>query len=231
MSLFGSLLPRHLEIIFEINRRFLDEVRIRYPNDDERVRRVSLIDERGPEVRPHGAPGERRQPRDQRCRRLHTELLERGVLRDFHDLYPDTIPQRHQRCDAETLDGGLQPGPHSPDYRGHRRSVDCATPNRSCRASSRSPTTARSASRGGSVQRANRWRWPREIEKHAGVPIDPDSLFDVQVKRIHEYKRQHLNVLHIITRYLRLLETSRRCAVPDDGVCRQGGARLRGWRS
>ena len=68
LSLFGTLLPRHLEIVHEINRRFLDDVRQRCPADDQLLRRLSLIDEDRPQIRPHGASGERRQPRDQRRR-------------------------------------------------------------------------------------------------------------------------------------------------------------------
>ena len=113
LPLFGALLPRHLEIIFEINRRFLDEVRIRYPNDDERVTRVSLIDERGREVRPHGAPGERRQPRDQRRRRAAHRAPQAGRPQRLLRSLSGAIPQHDQRCDAETLDGPVQSGPHA----------------------------------------------------------------------------------------------------------------------
>ncbi len=205
LSLFGSLLPRHLEIIFEINRRFLEEVRIRFPNDDERVRRASIIDERGPRsvrmahlasVGSHAING---------VASLHTELLEHGVLRDFHDLYPKRF---------HNVTNGVTPrrwmAVCNPDL---TRLITEAIGDRWLRDTEQElPRLERFADDGAfreswrHVRRANRIALAAQIEKHAGAPIDPDSLFDVHVKRIHEYKRQHLNVLHIITRYLRLLE-------------------------
>jgi len=89
LPLFGSLLPRHLEIIYEINRRFLDEVRVRYPGDDQRCSRMSLIDEKGERyvrmahlasVGSHAING---------VAELHSELLKKDVLRDFYDLMPE----------------------------------------------------------------------------------------------------------------------------------------------
>jgi starch phosphorylase len=213
VSLFGSLLPRHLEIVFEINRRFLEEVRIRYPNDDARVRRASIIDEREPRsvrmahlasVGSHAING---------VARLHTELLTQGVLRDFHDLYPKRF---------HNVTNGVTPrrwmAVCNPDL---SRLITEAIGDRWLRDTEQElPRLERFADDSAfreswrHVRRANRIALAVQIEKHAGVPIDPDSLFDVHVKRIHEYKRQHLNVLHVITRYLRLLEN------PDDKPCR-----------
>jgi glycogen phosphorylase len=200
LPLFGSVLPRHLEIVFEINRRFLDEVRLRYPHDDERVRRMSLIDEHGQKavrmahlasVGSHAING---------VAVLHTELLKNGVLRDFHDLHPERFhnvtngvtPRRWMlECnpalarlitevigdrwirDAEQELPRLEPFADDPAFRESWQQI----------------------------KRANKVQLAAAIEKQSGIRIDPDSLFDIHVKRIHEYKRQHLNVLHVITRY------------------------------
>jgi glycogen phosphorylase len=213
VALFGSLLPRHLEIIFEINRRFLEQVRIRYPTDDARVTRASIIDERGSRsvrmahlasVGSHAING---------VARLHTALLEQGVLRDFHDLYPGRF---------HNVTNGVTPrrwmAVCNPDL---TRLITEAIGDRWLRDTEEElPRLERFADDSAfreswrSVRRANRIALAGQIEKHAGAPIDPDSLFDVHVKRIHEYKRQHLNVLHVVTRYLRLLER------PDEQSCR-----------
>ena len=205
LPLFGGLLPRHLEIILEINRRFLDQVRVRYPNDDERVSRVSLVDERGQKsvrmahlasVGSHAING---------VAALHTELLKHGVLRDFYDLYPERF---------HNITNGVTPRRWmalcNPDL---TRLITEAIGDAWIRDTEQElprlePFAEDSAFRDAwrLVQRANKAKLAAEIERHAGVRVDPASLFDVHVKRIHEYKRQHLNVLHIIRRYLRLLE-------------------------
>ena len=226
LPLFGALLPRHLEIIFEINRRFLDEVRVRYPNDDERVRRMSLIDERGQKsvrmahlasVGSHAING---------VAALHTELLKHGVLSDFHDLYPERFhnvtngvtPRRWMVLCNPDLTRLITDAIGDAWIRDTEQELPRLEPFAEDRA-------FREAWR--HVQRANKAALAAEIEKRAGVRVDPESLFDVHVKRIHEYKRQHLNVLHIVTRYLRLLDDARRRAAADRGLCGQGGARLR----
>ncbi len=206
LPLFGSVLPRHLEIVFEINHRFLDEVRARFPQDDDRVRRVSLIDERGQKsvrmahlasVGSHAING---------VAALHTRLLREGVLRDFHDLYParfhnvtnGVTPRRWMAvCNPELTRviteaiGDRWLRNTEQELPGLERFAD----DRAFRESWRR------------VQRANRVALTAEIAKRANVIVDPDSLFDIHVKRIHEYKRQHLNVLQVVTRYLRLLES------------------------
>jgi len=213
VPLFGSLLPRLLEIIFEINRRFLEEVRVRYPNDEARVRRASLIDEGGhrsvrmahlASVGSHAING---------VARLHTELLEQGVLRDFHDLYPARFHNVTNGVTPRRWMAVCNPG--------LTRLITEAIGDRWLRDTEQElPRLERFADDAAfreswrRVRRDNRVALAAQIEKRSGVRIDPDSLFDVHVKRIHEYKRQHLNVLHIITRYLRLLEH------PDDASCR-----------
>ncbi len=207
VMLFRSLLPRHLEVICDINERFLVEVRARYPGDEERARRMSLIDDSGEgsvrmahlaAVGSHAING---------VAELHTELLKSDVLRDFHDLWPEKF---------ETVTNGVTP----------RRWLLLSNPKRSALVTSRIGPgwiTDLEQLRGletfaddpGFQLEWRRCRWEAKcrlgtyILRHVGVSVDPESMFDVQVKRIHEYKRQHLNVLHILTLYWLLRENPR----------------------
>jgi len=205
LPLFASVLPRHLEIVFEINRRFLDELRVRYPHDDERVRRMSLIDEHGQKavrmahlatVGSHAING---------VAALHTELLKDGVLRDFHDLYPERF---------HNVTNGVTPRRWMVECNpGLTRLITEAIGDRWIRDAEQElprlePFADDSAFRQSwqRIKRANKVELAAAIAQHADLRVDPDSLFDIQVKRIHEYKRQHLNVLQVVARYLRLLE-------------------------
>ncbi|HEY4272879.1 MAG TPA: glycogen/starch/alpha-glucan family phosphorylase, partial [Candidatus Udaeobacter sp.] len=196
------VLPRHLEIVYEINRRFLDEVRAAFPGDDARLARLSLIDETGPRyvrmahlacVGSHRING---------VARLHSELLKQTVLRDFVELWPKKF------CNVTN---GVTP----------RRFVALSNPGLTKLITSRCGDTwlrdlnqlrklepladdAEFQRQWREVKLANKSRLAALIAERTGIKIAPESLFDVQVKRIHEYKRQHLAALHIITLYLRL---------------------------
>ena len=202
LALFGSLLPRHLEIIYEINARFLDEVRTRYFNDTARVSRMSLIDESGERyvrmahlacVGSHAING---------VAALHTELLQQDVLKDFYEMWPHKFSNKTN---------GVTP----------RRWVALSNPRLTKLVSSAigdhwlknldelrrlEPLAedAAFAARWRAAKRSNKHDFAIRIRQQTGIGVDPDSLFDVQIKRIHEYKRQHLNVLHIISLYHRL---------------------------
>jgi len=202
ITVFAKVLPRHLEIIYEINARFLDEVRIRFLGEDERIARLSLIDERGARcvrmahlacVGSHAVNG---------VAALHTRLLQESVLKDFHDLWPGNFSNRTN---------GVTP----------RRFLALANPRlsrlicdaigdawvrdlerlRELEVFADDPDFQRCWQQ---VKRANKEDLAAYARDRTGVALDPDSLFDVQVKRIHEYKRQHLNVLHVIALYHRL---------------------------
>jgi glycogen phosphorylase len=202
LSLFSSLLPRHLEIVYEINRRFLDDVRARYPGDHARAARLSLIDEHGEErvrmahlacVGSHAING---------VSALHTDLLRQSVLRDFADLWPERFsnktngvtPRRFLAQSNPELNALL--AEHLGD--GWVSALD--------RLRRLEPLADDAAfrRRWRQVKRGSKERLATHVASTTGVEIDPDWLFDIQVKRIHEYKRQHLNVLHIITLYQRL---------------------------
>ena len=202
VDLFGTLLPRHLEIVFEINRRFLDEVRAAFPGDNARLGRLSLIDESGSRyvrmahlacVGSHKING---------VAQLHSELLKQTVLRDFAELWPEKFcnvtngvtprrfvalsnPSLTQLIDARIGDGWLQ------DLSRLRQLEPLAD-------------NAEFQQQWRDVKLANKRRLAALIAERTGITVAPESLFDVLVKRIHEYKRQHLDALHILTLYLRL---------------------------
>ena len=204
VPLFGRLLPRHLEIIYEINRRFLDEVRLRYPANDRLVQRLSVIDESGSRyvrmahlasVGSHAING---------VAALHTELLKQTVLHDFYA----TVPEKFVN-----VTNGVTP----------RRWIALSNPRLAALVTSRigdrwianlegelarlEPFAADAGFKREwrAVKAANKLALAGLVKERTGIVVDPQSLFDVQVKRLHEYKRQHLNVLYLITQYNRLL--------------------------
>jgi starch phosphorylase len=212
LTLFGRLLPRPLEIIFEINRRFLCDVRRRFPNDVDKVRRLSLIEEgRERRVRmAHLACVGSRSVNG--VAELHTRLLKETVLRDFHDLWPEKFNNKTNGVSprrflafanpqlAALLDGAL--GPQWINECEQLRNLERFADDPAFRARWRA------------VKHANKVRLADRIARRMGVSVDPNTLFDVQVKRFHEYKRQHLNVLHVLALYLRLKQNPRSDDVP-----------------
>src|SRR4051794_4467422 len=202
VELFGKLLPRHLEIVYEINRRFVDELRARSDIDDAAIARLSLIDESGGRyvrmanlatVGSHAVNG---------VAELHSELLKQTVLRDFAELWPEKFcnvtngvtPRRFVALSNPGLtklmtdrigDGWLQ---DLNKLRGLEPLADDAEFQQQWR----------------DVKLANKRRLAALIKTRTGITVSAESLFDVLVKRIHEYKRQHLAALHIITLYLKL---------------------------
>ena len=202
VGLFGKLLPRHLEIIFEINARFLDEVRAKFPGDNKRIARMSIIDEHGGRyvrmanlatVGSHHVNG---------VARLHSDLLVQTVMHDFAELWPEKFcnvtngvtPRRFMALCNPSLtelitsrigDGWLH---NLEELRKLEPLADDAQFRQQWRA----------------VKLSAKHNLAKLIEQRTGVKVNAESLFDIQVKRLHEYKRQHLNVLHILTLYLHL---------------------------
>jgi glycogen phosphorylase len=220
------VLPRHLEIVYEINRRFLAEVRERYPGDGARAARLSLIDEsHGRSVRmahlasvgSHRING---------VAALHTDLLKADVLRDFHELWPEKFvnvtngvtPRRFLALANPRLAALITEaaGDGWPTDLGALRGLEPLAADASFR------------ERWRAAKRANKADLAAVVKERAGVECDPDSLFDVQVKRIHEYKRQHLNVLHVIALWQRLRRDPRTAAPPRTVLF--GGKAAPGYR-
>jgi len=199
LAVFGKVLPRHLQIIYEINAHFLEEVRIRFLGDEARISRLSLIDETGERyvrmahlacVGSHAING---------VAELHSELLKRDVLKDFYEMWPKKFsnktngvtPRRWMvLCNPQLSDLITQ-------HIGDGWIKDLAQ-------------LKRLEPLADDAEFRNRWREIKQHNKRAfaslalertGIVADPDSIFDVLVKRIHEYKRQHLKVLHIVSLY------------------------------
>ena len=202
LDLFGELLPRHLEIIFEINRRHLHEVRDKFPDDPERVARMSIINEGGQRfvrmahlaaVGSHAING---------VAALHTELLKGHILRDFFDFSPEKFsnktngvtPRRWMVLSNPRLTGLLNAkiGPGWIHDLERLRRLETFAEDADFRAQWHQ------------VKQDNKKDLAGFIKERLGMTVDPQSMFDVLVKRIHEYKRQHLQVLNVITLYNRI---------------------------
>jgi starch phosphorylase len=225
-SLFGSLLPRHLEIIVEINRRHLASVRAKFPGDEERVRRLSLVNESdGGFVRmahlaalgSHAING---------VAELHTELLKTNVLRDFYDLTPQKFsnktngvtPRRWMVLSNPRLTKLLNARLGSGWIRDldKLRRLEPMVEDAELRAEWRA------------IRQHNKLQLAGYIHERLGITIDPESMFDVLVKRLHEYKRQHLQILHILTLYKRMQRDPDCAVVPRTFLF--GGKAAPGYR-
>ena len=202
ISLFGGMLPRHLEIIYEINQHFMDQVRVHYLNDPVKLASLSLIDESGHRYVRMANLASLGSYAINGVAALHTELVKQTILKDFHELFPGKI---------HNVTNGVTP----------RRWIALANPRLAALYTEKIGN--------GWLQDMDQlrqiegyaddagfreyWRHIKHdikqdlatyIGQRTGITVNPDSMFDVQVKRIHEYKRQHLNVLHIITLYERI---------------------------
>ncbi|MFZ5637585.1 MAG: glycogen/starch/alpha-glucan phosphorylase [Pseudomonadota bacterium] len=214
LRMFEALLPRHLEIVYRINHEFLADVRARFPGDDALVQRVSLIDEtQGRRVRmaalavvaSHKVNG---------VAKLHSDLMVDTIFADYARLFPDRFlnvtngvtPRRWLQQANPALSSLLDDAIGD----GWRRDLSHLA---KLRPLADDPALG---TRLAAVKRANKQRLAALIRQQQGIDVDPDALFDVQIKRIHEYKRQLLNLLHVAARYRAML------AQPD-------GPDGRGW--
>jgi glycogen phosphorylase len=212
VSFFERLLPRHLQIIYLINRALLDEISARYPNDHDRRRRLSLIDEsHGRTVRmshlavvaSHTVNG---------VAELHSKIMTQTIFAEFNELYPGRFTNVTNGIAVRRWLKQSNPGLSRllTRHLGHawendleelerlRWAADDAEFRREFRA----------------IKLDNKQRLAAEVQRRVGVDIDVNSLFDVQVKRIHEYKRQLLNLLYVVTRYHQLRANPAAYAVP-----------------
>jgi len=202
VPLFERLLPRHLQIIYDINHRFLEQVRHQYPGDVDRLRRMSIVDEESGRrlrmahlatVGSHRVNG---------VSQIHTDLMRRTIFADFHGMWPDRIVNitngitprrwlRHANPGMSTLIGDHLGWEWVSDLSEFRRLTPLAESSEFRR-------------RFRDVKMANKERLVGLIRAELNITVNPSSMFDVQVKRIHEYKRQLLNILHVVTRYNRI---------------------------
>jgi len=208
VPLFERVLPRHLQIIYEINSQHMNAVEARWPGDDEKKRICSIIDEHGPKmvrmahlsvVGSHAVNG---------VAALHTALLKKNLFPEFDALFPGKFQNKTNgvtprrwllKCNPRlaTLITRTLPGKAATDWprnldllRGLEKFADSAAFQREFMA----------------IKRANKADLAAVIKAECGVTVSPDAIFDVQIKRLHEYKRQHLNLLHILALYRRLLQ-------------------------
>jgi glycogen phosphorylase len=209
VSLIQHVLPRHLEIIFRINKEFLELAARHRPGDDAYLARLSLIDEHGERrirmahlsvVGSHKVNG---------VSALHSDLLVETIFADFADLWPDRFTN---------MTNGVTPrrwlAQANPDLSalldntlGNRWRLDL----QQLKQLNEHRSNTEFQTQFMAIKRANKARLAAYIERTTGIVVSPDSLFDVQVKRIHEYKRQLLNLLHVVTRYQAIV------ASPDAG--------------
>ena len=202
LPLFASLLPRHLELIFEINRRFLQQVRLKHPGDDAILRKLSIIDEEGQKavrmahlatVGSHHVNG---------VAKLHSDLVKSSLMPEFAQLWPEKFTN---------VTNGVTPrrwmGLCNPQLRGL---LDEVIGQNWLHNLDELKQLERFQDDAGFLERWDQTKLEAKrqlasyIHRHTSVLVDPASLFDVQVKRIHEYKRQHLNALQVIAQYLRI---------------------------
>jgi starch phosphorylase len=202
VELFEVLIPRHLEIVYEINRRFLDNVSTRYPHDADRVKRMSLIEEEPVRkvrmahlavVGTHSTNG---------VAQIHSDLLRSHLLHDFAEFFPERFrnvtngvtPRRWLLTANPTLAQLIT------DLLGNRWITDLSELRGLTRYAADSAVQERFLR----SKREAKTRFVDWLQRSTGQVADPDTIFDSQIKRIHEYKRQLLNVLHIVVLYARL---------------------------
>ena len=212
VAMFERLLPRHLQIIYLINRDFLQSVETRYPGDDERRRRLSIIDDGGDRrvrmahlavIGSHRVNG---------VAQLHSDLMRLHVFSGFADMYPDRFINVTNGIAVRRWLKQSNPGLSSllTEHLGSCWENDLEELGRLTGAAD--DPEFRRQFRG--IKRTNKQRLADEIMRRTGVELSVNSLFDVQVKRIHEYKRQLLNLLYVVTRYQRIRENPRAEVVP-----------------
>jgi len=227
LPLFARLLPRHLEIIYEINQRFLEDVRRQHPGDDQLVRRLSLIDETGPRyvrmahlasVGSHAING---------VAALHSDLLTKTVLRDVYTVSPEKFlnvtngvtPRRWMVLSNPRLAALIT-----------RHIGDRWISNLEDELARIEPLANDTGFQRDwqGVKSENKRDLAALIKDRTEVSVDPQSLFDIQVKRLHEYKRQHLNVLYLVTLYSRLKHSRGDAITPRTVIF--GGKAAPGYR-
>jgi starch phosphorylase len=199
LEVFGRVLPRHLQIIYDINAHFLEEVRIRFLGDEERIRRMSVIDESGERhvrmahlacVGSHAING---------VAALHTELLQRDVLKDFYELWPRKFSNKTNGVTPRRW--MVLSNPQLSDLITEQIGDGWIKDLSQLKSLEPFAEDAQFRARWREIKQHNKREFAALAARRTGVVADPHSMFDVLVKRIHEYKRQHLKVLHIVSLY------------------------------
>ena len=206
-ELFAHVLPRHLQILLEVNRRFLENVSGRWPGEIDRPRRMSIVEEDGEKkismshlaiVGSHSVNG---------VSALHTDILKKELFRDFFEMWPERFSNKTNGISPRRWLKLCNPGLAEllNEWIGHGWDTDLEWLVKLV-------PLAEDASfrkRWRTLKQRNKKNLAKVIHRLTGVTVDPDSLFDCQVKRIHEYKRQLLNALHVLSLYTRLKNNPR----------------------
>ncbi|GIX47350.1 MAG: hypothetical protein KatS3mg131_1561 [Candidatus Tectimicrobiota bacterium] len=212
VPLLEAVLPRHLQIIYDINHDFLQQVRARWPGDVERLRRMSIIEEGDPKqvrmahlaiVGSHAVNG---------VSALHSRLIQTRLVPDFYQLWPERFTNKTNGITQRRW--LLQANPRLARLLSDTIGDAWITDLERLRALEPYADDAAFQAAFRAIKRENKERLARVIRDTTGLVVDPASLFDVHIKRIHEYKRQLLNVLHIIHLYLALVEDGEVPPVP-----------------
>ncbi|MFH1395083.1 MAG: glycogen/starch/alpha-glucan phosphorylase [Candidatus Omnitrophota bacterium] len=216
VALFGRLLPRHLELIYEINMRFLRDIAVHYPHDQARLRRMSIIEEGIDQkirmsylaiVGSHSVNG---------VSELHAELLKTTIFKDFFDFFPNKfntktngITQRRWLKKSNSLLSDFITQTIGDEWirnLSQIKKLETFIPDSAFRGKWKS------------IKKQNKIRLAEFIKSRAGVTVDPNSMFDVQVKRIHEYKRQVLFAIYLIAQYLNIKSNLTHNIVPKTAI-------------
>lgn len=210
--MFESMLPRHLQIIYEINRAFLEQVSIKYPGDNDKLRRMSLVEESNPKlirmaylaiVGSHSVNG---------VAELHTRLLKETLLKDFSDFYPEKF-----NCKTNGITQRrwlLKSNPELSQWiteKVGKKWITNLYELKPLKEYAKDEAAIRDFAR---IKQENKKKLAQIIEKEYKIVVDTNAIFDVQIKRIHEYKRQLLNILQIIAMYWRLKQDPNYDIVP-----------------
>jgi len=209
IDLFSRLLPRIYQIVDEINRRFVDEIHRKYPNQPDKVRKMAILYDGCVRMANMAIVGGFSV---NGVARLHTEILEKQELRDFYELMPEKfnnktngITQRRFLLHGNPLQADWVTGKIGDEWITNLAAIKQLEPfadSPECRREFRE------------IKYQNKLRLARYIKEHNGIDVDPNSIFDVQVKRLHEYKRQLMNILHVMHLYNQLKENPRMDMVP-----------------
>ncbi|MGF6349769.1 glycogen/starch/alpha-glucan phosphorylase [Variovorax sp. W2I14] len=204
VEMLGRILPRHLQIIYDMNAKFLATVTQKVGNDVELMRRLSLVDEAGERrvrmayvavLASHSING---------VSGLHSELMKQSIFADFDKIFPERfnnktngVTPRRWLAQANPPLAGLLDQRIGKGWRRDLSQLEALKPMAA------QPAFVRAFRH---AKRENKLRLANWVGEHLKIDLDTDAMFDVQVKRIHEYKRQLLNVLHVVTRYHRILD-------------------------
>ncbi len=202
LHLFNDLLPRHLEIIYEINWRFLQQLRLRYPGDDKILRKLSIIDEDGSKsvrmahlatIGAHHING---------VATLHSDLIKRQLLPEFAELWPEKFTNVTNGVTPRRWVALANPG--LAELLDQEIGSDWITNMKLMENLEKKQGDLNFLEKFQETKLLGKRKLSNYIHSKTGILVDPSSLFDVQVKRIHQYKRQHLNALQIIAQYIRI---------------------------